>query len=124
MLGPNLSQIPVHGYPRCIDIHHACLDLSILSQRMFMHPAVHGFHRVYRVSSFLSLRRNWFHPPPPPPPAPQSHPQAIVAPSPFGSKEGGTLDCGGGGGWPQFRRRDKHSGTLCMYSVIPLLKPN
>ncbi len=30
------------------------------------------------------------------------------------SKGGDTLACGGGGGGTQFRRRDRHSGTLCI----------
>jgi hypothetical protein len=38
----------------------------------------------------------------------------------FGFKGRDTLSCGGGGGRTQFRRRDRHSGTLCMYTKIPL----
>ncbi len=60
-------------------------------------------HRIKRVPGFLSICLNW---------AP--HPQASVAPPPFGSKRGDTLACGGGGGGTQFHRRDRHSGTLCI----------
>ncbi len=65
-------------------------------------------HRVHRMSGFLALIGS-------PPP---THRQASVAsPSPFGSKGGDTLACGGGGGWIQFRRRDM---TLwySMYTII------
>ncbi len=48
---------------------------------------------------------------------PQS--QVSVAPPPFGSKGRDTLACGGGGGGgTQFRRRDRHSGTLCIFTII------
>jgi hypothetical protein len=59
---------------------------------------------LYRLPGFLSSRPNRITPPP--------HPQGSVAPPPFGSKGGDTFACGGGGGWTQFRRRDKHSGIL------------
>ncbi len=50
--------------------------------------------RVHRM-----LSRSYWVPPPP-------HPQASVASSPFGSKGGDTLTCGGGGVGTQFRRRE------------------
>jgi hypothetical protein len=47
--------------------------------------------------------------------SPTPHPQGSVAPSPFGSKGGDTLSLAGGrGGGTQFRRTDRHSGTLCI----------
>ncbi len=58
----------------------------------------------HRVPGFLSSRPYWAPPPP----------QASVAPPPFGSKGRDTLAGWGGGGGIQFRRRDKHSGTLCI----------
>jgi hypothetical protein len=44
---------------------------------------------------------------PPPPPTSECC-------SPLGSTGGDTLACEGGGGGTQFRRRDRHSGTLCI----------
>ncbi len=53
-------------------------------------------HRVYRVPGFLS-----------------SSPNRPPTPSPLWVQGGDTLAYGGGGGRTQFRRRDRHSGTLC-----------
>ena len=39
--------------------------------------------------------------------------------TPFWSKREDTLACGGGGGETQFRRRDRHSGTLSSINYNP-----
>jgi hypothetical protein len=45
------------------------------------------------------------------------HPQARLSLPPLGSAEGeDTLSCGRGGGGSQFRRGDRHYGTLGIYS--------
>jgi hypothetical protein len=41
------------------------------------------------------------------------HPKRMLL-SPVGSKGWDTPACGGGGGGTQLRRRDRHSGTLCI----------
>jgi hypothetical protein len=59
-------------------------------------------HRLDRVPGFLSSRLNWLPPP--------SHPQASFVP--FLWWGGRHTRSGRGGGGNQFRRRDRHSGTL------------
>jgi hypothetical protein len=52
--------------------------------------------------------------------SPISSPASHCCP-PLGPKWGcDTLACGGGDGGTQFRRRDRSSGTLCMFTIIPL----
>jgi hypothetical protein len=71
------------------------------------------YHKVNctECQSFLPIVRLG---PPPPSPASEYSP-------PFGSKGGGALACRvREGGGIQFRRRDRHSGTLCSYTKIPL----
>jgi hypothetical protein len=66
----------------------------------------HGFESLSKQStSLFSCRRNWGPPPlpPPPPPAGELPPFWLD-----------TLACGRVGGGPQFRRGDKHCGTLGM----------
>ncbi len=63
-------------------------------------------HRVGRVLSFFSSRRNWDSPTP--------HPQAS-APPPLWFQGKGTLASGKGVGESQFRRGDIHCGTLYIY---------
>jgi hypothetical protein len=46
-----------------------------------------------------------------------------VSSSPFGPKGYNTLACGWGSGETQFRRRDKHSGTLCTVLYNPSTPP-
>ncbi len=40
----------------------------------------------------------------------------VLLPLPFRSKGGDTLACGGSGRGTQFHRKDRHSGTLCVYN--------
>jgi hypothetical protein len=61
---------------------------------------------LYRVLGFLSSRPNWVPPPP--------YTQESVAPPLYGPNGGDTLACGGVSGGTQFRRRDRHYGTLVI----------
>jgi hypothetical protein len=69
-------------------------------------------HRVYRVPGILSSRPNWV---PPTPPARECCPSTL-----FVQKGRHTRFLGRGCEGTQFRRRDRHSGTLCTYIIIPL----
>ncbi len=62
------------------------------------------------IQAFFPVVRNWV------PPLP--HTLGSDAPSPFGSKGGDTLGCGGGGGWgTQLRRRDRLNVQYTIISV-------
>ncbi len=68
-------------------------------------------HRIFRVPGFLSSRPNLVPSPP--------HPQWSVAPAAFGFRGKHTRSRGRGWWDPtQFRRRDRHSGTLCMLILL------
>ncbi len=82
-----------------------CLNVQELSP--FVQPYLNNFwiyHRVYRVPSFLSSRPNWDSLAP--------SPAGECVPPSFGSRGGGTHSLAGPS---QFRRRDRHSGTLGIY---------
>jgi len=67
-------------------------------------------HRVYRVPGFLSSRPNWV-----------LHPLTCKGELllPRLSSKGETHSLAGeGGGGTKFRRRDKHSGTLCQLQSL------
>jgi hypothetical protein len=67
-------------------------------------PVFREVHRVYRVSGFFPVVRIGS--------------QGSVPPAPFGSK-GETHSLPGRGWGTQFRRRDIHSGILCIvYTII------
>ncbi len=67
-------------------------------------------HKVYRVPDFLSSCPNWVPPPP--------YPLESVAPSPPVDPRGRHTRLRGRGWGTQFRRWDRHSGTLSCRSTV------
>jgi hypothetical protein len=111
---------PVHGYPRCMDIHHACLDLSYPKECISSCPWISQSIQSAR----LSVPSSELVPPPPPPPPGSSVSPASDCCSFSLWVQGGrhTRLWGGGGGWPHFRRRDRHSGY--WYSMYVFCNPS
>jgi hypothetical protein len=90
---------------------HTVFDENTLYGSYFTHYKGTSSHklpnpihnRVYRVKAFSQVVRvGSTHPLPP---------RGVAFP-PLGTEGGDTLACGGGDGGTQFRRRDRHSGTV------------